>query len=113
MYVNNVVLVGNLTCDPCLSENESVKASFRIAASRWRKPGDEGSDEIKERTEFVDVECWGSQATNVAASLHRGDRAIVAGQIKYEQWEDEGIFHSRVRAKAQAIGRSLEFQSCS
>ena len=38
MYVNNVVLVGNLTCDPCLSENESVKASFRIAASRWRKP---------------------------------------------------------------------------
>ena len=113
MYVNNVVLVGNLTCDPQLSESESVKASFRIAVSRWRKPGEEGSDEIKERTEFVDVECWGSQASNVAASLRRGDRAIVTGQLKYEHWEEEGIFHSRVRAKAQAIGRSLEFQSCS
>jgi len=113
MYVNNVVVVGNLTADPRVAEADGVKvADFRIAVNRWRKPGQDTEEDLKERTEFIDVECWGSQAANVEATLRRGDRAIVAGQLRYDQWtDDEGNIKSRLKIKAFAVGPSLEFQA--
>ncbi|HEY5531484.1 MAG TPA: single-stranded DNA-binding protein [Candidatus Anoxymicrobiaceae bacterium] len=114
MYVNNIVVVGNLTADPRMGDTETAVVNFRLAVNRWRKPGQEAEDEPKERTEFIDVECWGSQAENVGSSLQRGDRAIVTGQLKYDQWSDEdGNVKSRVKIKALAVGRSLEFQTVS
>ena len=112
MYVNNVAVVGNLTSDPRQGEGEGKVVNFRMAVNRRRKPGDEQNDAIVERTEFIDVECWGPQAENIDASLHRGDRTIVVGQLKYDQWNDaEGNPRSRVSIRAQAVGPSLEFQS--
>ncbi len=113
MYVNHVALVGNLTADPRMGEADGTKvANFRMAVNRRRRPDAESDADIKERTEFIDVECWGSQAANVEATLHRGDRAIVAGQLRYDQWNDEaGNLKSRLKIKAFAVGPSLEFQS--
>ena len=80
-----------------------------MAQARWRKPEQPG-DEVKERTDYIDVECWGSQAENILSSLGRGDRAVVAGQIRYDQWSDEaGNPRSKVKIKASAVGASLEF----
>lgn len=113
MYVNNVVVVGNLTADPRVDVNDSGKvANFRIAVNRWRKPTEQGDEDVKERTEFIDVECWGTQADNVESTLRRGDRAIVAGQLRYDSWTDDGgNIKSRLKIKAFAVGPSLEFQS--
>ena len=115
MYVNNVVVVGNITADPRMGEADGTKiANFRIAVNRWRKPGQEPETDVQERTEFIDVECWGSQAENVGATLRRGDRAIVAGQLRYDSWTDEeGKIKSRLKIKAFAVGPSLEFQMLS
>jgi single-strand DNA-binding protein len=116
MYVNNVVVVGNLTSDPRIGESDDKVVNFRMAVNRWRKPGQEPEDDQiqKDRTEFIDVECWGSQAENIGSSLHRGDRAIVAGQLRYDQWSDgDGNPRSRIKIKAFAVGPSLEFQSVS
>ncbi|MBK5093399.1 MAG: single-stranded DNA-binding protein [Actinobacteria bacterium] len=112
MYVNNVAVVGNLTSDPRQGEGDGKVVNFRMGVNRRRKPGDGQTEEIIERTEFIDVECWGPQADNITASLHRGDRTIVVGQLKYDQWNDaDGNPRSRVRIKASAVGPSLEFQS--
>ncbi len=112
VYVNSVMVVGNLTSDPRMGEADGKVVNFRLAVNRWRRPGQDPEEEVKERTEFIDVECWGSQAENVASSLKRGDRAIVAGQLKLDQWTDEnGDNHSRLRIKALAVGHSLEFQA--
>ena len=112
VYVNNVVVVGNLTSDPRMGEAEGKVVNFRVAVNRWRKPEPEAEEDNRERTEFIDVECWGPQAENVGSSLRRGDRAIVAGQLKYDQWTDEaGNPKSRIRIKALAVGPSLEFQT--
>lgn len=114
MYVNNVVVVGNLNSDPRMSDVEGKVVNFRMAVNRWRKPGQEPEEDLKDRTEFIDVECWGSQAENIGSSLRRGDRAIVAGQLRYDQWSDEGgNIKSRIKIKAFAVGPSLEFQSVS
>ena len=116
MYVNNVCIVGNLTSDPRMGGTDGRLANFRMAVNRWRKPCQEGDDEasLKDRTEFIDVECWGAQAENIGSSLKRGDRAIVAGQLKYDQWsDDDGNLKGRLRIKAFAVGASLEFQNLS
>lgn len=110
--MNNVAVVGNLTSDPRQGEGDVKVVNFRMAVNRRRKPGDGQTDEIIERTEFIDVECWGPQAENISASLRRGDRTIVVGQLKYDQWNDaDGTPKSRVSIKASAVGPSLEFQS--
>ena len=112
MNVNQVVVVGNITAEPRVGDVDGTKvANFRIAVNRWRKPGQDDED-VSQRTEFIDVECWGSQAANVEATLHRGDRAIVAGQLRYDQWTDDGgNVKSRLKIKALAVGPSLEFQA--
>ncbi len=113
MYVNNVVVVGNLTADPRMGEANGTKvANLRIAVNRWRKPEQESEEDIKEHTEFIDVECWGTQAANVEATLRRGDRAIVTGQLRYDSWTDDaGNARSNLKIKAFAVGSSLEFQT--
>jgi single-strand DNA-binding protein len=113
MYINNVVIVGNLTSNPVVQETDGTKvASFRLAVNRWRKPGQQVDEGIQERTEFIDVETWGSQAENVEATLQRGDRAIVAGQLRFDQWnDDDGNIKTHLKVKAFAVGPSLEFQS--
>ncbi len=111
MYVNNVVLVGNLTTDPRLNDGEAKVTNFRIAVSRWRKKTEEIAEELP-LADFVDVECWGDQAINICSSLRKGDRVIIAGQLKYDQWRDDtGSYKSRIKIRASAVGPSLEFES--
>ncbi|MCJ7652159.1 MAG: single-stranded DNA-binding protein [Actinobacteria bacterium] len=111
MYVNSVAVVGNLTSDPRQGEGDGKVVNFRMAVNRRRNPSEEQAEDAVERTEFMDVECWGAQADNISASLHRGDRTIVVGQLKYDQWEDaDGNPRSRIGIRASAVGPSLEFQ---
>ncbi len=112
MYVNSVVVVGNLTGDPVEGGTDNKVANFRLAVNRWRKGSPEGEEDSRERTEFIDVECWGSMADHVCTSMRKGDRAIVVGQLKYDRWSDEaGNPRSKVRIRASAVGPSLEFTS--
>lgn len=109
--MNNVALVGNLASDPKLGEANGTVVNFRLAVNR-RRVRASGEEDEEERADFIDVECWGSQAENISASLKRGDRAIVAGQLKQDQWtNEEGNRRSRLRIRATAVGPSLEFQS--
>ncbi len=114
MYVNNVVIVGNMTGDPRSNvEGEARTVGFRIEVNRWRAPGAQGDEGKAARSEFIDVEVWGSQAENVLASLGRGDRVIVAGQLRYDRWEEGGELKARLKVRALAVGPSLEFGSVS
>lgn len=111
MYVNSVAVVGNLTADPLLREGDNKVVNFRIGVNKRVRSGQENESETRERTDFLDVECWGPQAVNIESSLKKGDRAIVVGQLKYDQWSDsEGNLRSRVRVRASAVGHSLEFR---
>ena len=52
MYVNNVVIVGNMTGDPRRNaEGEASAVSFGMAVNRWRAPGAQGAEEKAARAE--------------------------------------------------------------
>jgi single-strand DNA-binding protein len=109
MNINIVTIVGNLVDDPQSGNAESIAiANMRLAAHvEWQK---EGEEEPTKHTDFVDVEVFGVMAENCLGSLHKGDRVIVVGPLRYDEWQaDDGSKKSKLKVKAKAIGSSLEF----
>lgn len=94
-------LHGNLIEDPVFRTFENSDASltkFRLAASRRRlvtqksdTDGAQGTNanQVWEDTDqlYIDVECWGQLAVNVAASLKKGFPVSVCGKLVTETWE--------------------------
>ena len=80
--MNLVVLMGNLTRDPELSESQSGKAicKFSMAVSR----------EFEEGTDFFNCTAWGGQAENIAKYFHKGKKILVSGRIKISESEKDG-----------------------
>ncbi|MCG2817753.1 MAG: single-stranded DNA-binding protein [Actinomycetia bacterium] len=109
MYVNSVVLVGNLTKDPEAGKPDNgVVANFRVAVDNQRK--DDDGNVVSGRVDFVDAEVWGAQAQHCLDSLKKGSRVIVVGPLLLDQWTDgEGNARSKHKVKVRVIGRSLEF----
>jgi single-strand DNA-binding protein len=102
--------VGNLTRDPELRFTPSGQAtsSFGVAVNRrWQNRQTQAWEEA---TSFFDVVTWGQLAENVAESLTRGSRVIVAGRLDQRSWEtDSGDKRSKVEITADEIGPSPPF----
>jgi single-strand DNA-binding protein len=107
---NTVVVVGNLTDDPELrfTPQGVAVANFRLAVSRRMK--DESGQWKDGETSFFRVSCWRQLAENVAESLTRGSRTMVAGRLRMRQWEtQEGEKRSVVEIEADEVGPSLKW----
>jgi single-strand DNA-binding protein len=106
----NTTMSGNLTRDPEIryTREGQPSASFGLAVNRrWQQ---KGSDEWEESTSFFDVVCWRDLAENVALSLVKGSRAVVAGRLEQRTWETEdGDRRSKVELVAEDVGASLRF----
>jgi len=107
---NTTTLSGNLTRDPEIryTRDGQANATFGLAVNRRWQP--RGSDDWEESTSFFDVVCWRELAENVALSLVKGSRVIVAGRLEQHVWETEvGERRSRVEVTADEVGPSLRF----
>ena len=90
MYINKVMVFGNLTRDPELRALPSggKVASFSIATNRSYKDKD---GQKKELTEFHNVVVFGRQAEDTATFLKKGSSAYVEGRLQTRSWDtDEG-----------------------
>jgi single-strand DNA-binding protein len=86
MYINKVMLYGNLTRDPelrALPSGGNV-ASFGLATNRTFKKAD-GSEQ--EATEFHNVVVFGRQAETVSQYLKKGSSAYIEGRIQTRSWD--------------------------
>lgn len=108
---NQVVLVGNLTDDPELryTPNGTPVASFTVALNRRFR--DQATGEWKDgETSFIKCNVWRQQAENVAESLTKGMRTMVAGRLRQRSWEtQDGQRRSVTEVEADSVGPSLEF----
>jgi single-strand DNA-binding protein len=110
MAENTVTVIGNITRDPELryTANGQANANFGVAVNRrWMN---RQTNEWEERTSFFNVVCWREMADNVAESLQKGSRVIVAGRLEQRSWETEnGDKRSVVEIVADEIGPSLRW----
>jgi single-strand DNA-binding protein len=108
-FTVHTTIEGNLTDDPILRHTASgmAVANMRVAVtSRTRA----SNGEIHETTQFVPVVLWRDFAVNAAASLHKGDRVMVSGDLKersYTTNEGNTVYIREIHA--DALGVSLRW----
>lgn len=100
--MNRIFMLGNLGADPERNETRSgaVVTNFRLAVSE-RFRGQDG--EQQERTTWVDVECWGRTAENVAKYCRKGRQVLVEGSLQEDRWEDKETGQKRSALKVRAF----------
>jgi len=107
---NQVIIVGNLTDDPELryTPNGAAVCKFRVAVNRRFR--DEAGQWKDGDTSYFTVNAWRSLAENIAESLTRGTRVLVAGRLQWRSWEtQDGEKRTTVEIEADEVGPSLRW----
>ena len=102
MYINKVILIGNLTRDPELKALPSgIKVcSFSLATNRTFKDKDGVK---KDATEFHNVVVFARVAELVAQYLKKGSQAYVEGRLQTRSWEQNGEKKYRTEVVAETV----------
>ncbi len=83
-----ITIIGNLTADPELRFTPSGAAVANFTVASTPRMFDRQSNEWKDgETLFMRCSVWRDAAENVAESLQRGMRVIVAGRLKSRSYE--------------------------
>lgn len=85
--LNKIILMGRLTKEPEYRTTQAGKpvASFTLAVDR---------DYDREKADFFSCTAWGKTdgtglASFIARNFHKGDAAIVAGEMQARKWQDD------------------------
>ena len=84
--MNKVILVGNLTRDPELTEtpNGIAVCRFSIAVQR-----DYANAEGKKEADFFNITVWRGRAENCGKYLKKGNKVAVVGSLQTRSYEDK------------------------
>ncbi len=102
MYLNKVLLFGNLTRDPELRAlpNGGQVCSFSIATNRTYKKAD-GSK--AEEVEYHNIVVFGKPAESCSHYLRKGSSAYIEGHIRTRSWEKDGAKQFRTEVVAETV----------
>ena len=90
MYLNKVMVYGNLTRDPELKAlpSGSNVTSMSIATNRtWNDKDGKKQEEV----EYHNVVVFGKTAENCAKYLTKGSPAYVEGRLQTRSWDKDGV----------------------
>lgn len=102
MYLNKVMVYGNLTRDPemkALPSGQNV-TSMSIATNRTWNDKD---GKRQEATEYHNIVVFGKQAENCAKYLTKGSGAYVEGRLQTRSWEKDGAKQYRTEVVAETV----------
>ncbi len=114
MLDTRITVIGNLAADPvhrALDGGQTV-TNFRIGSTPRRFDRRE-SAWVDGATSWWEVSCFSHLAENAAASFRKGDRVLVSGRARIDQWQvrdTEGAVEksgTTARITADALGHEL------
>ena len=84
--MNKVILIGNLTKDPELTETPSGVAvcRFSIAVSR-----EYANTDGNRETDFFNITVWRGRAENCGKYLKKGNKVAIVGSLQNRSYEDK------------------------
>jgi single-strand DNA-binding protein len=100
--LNRVQLIGRLGKDPESKFTPTGKkvTHFSLAVSnRWKA----GNGEMKESTEWVNVEAWGRLGEVCQEYLKKGSLIFLEGRLKTDRYEDKGETKYFTKIVAQTL----------
>ncbi len=103
--MNKVILVGNLTRDPELTETPSGVAvcRFAIAVSR-----DYANSDGTRETDFFNITVWRGRAENCGKYLKKGSKVAIVGSLQNRSYEDKDGIKRNV---TDVVANEVEFLS--
>jgi len=106
-----ITVVGNLTDNPELRFTPSGVPMARFTVAVNPRVFDKASGEWRDGDpSFYNCTAWRQLAENIAQSLSKGVRVIVAGTIAQQRWEtDQGEKRSTFAVTAEAVGPDLTY----
>jgi single-strand DNA-binding protein len=106
---DRITVVGSLGSDP--EERSTSKGSvvqFRLASTDRRR--DAQGNWSDGPTSWYRVNAWGELGRNALASLRKGQRVIVSGDLSISEWDGaDGHKNRSVEIRAAALGHDLAF----
>lgn len=113
MYLNKVLLCGNLTRDPELKALPSGQQLCNLGVATNRVYKDKDGQQQK-ATEFHSVVVWGRQAETCGQYLKKGQSVLVEGRLQTRSWDGQDgqkkykteIVADRVQFGPKALNRS-------
>lgn len=108
MYLNKVILIGNLTRDPELKAIPSGNkvCTFGLATNRVYK---DSNGVRQEKTDFHNIVVWGKTAENVAQYMKKGSQVLVEGRMETRSWDDQATNTKKYRT--EVIADTIQFGS--
>ncbi len=102
MYLNKVLLYGNLTRDPELRALPSGMnvVNFSIATNRVFRDRD---GKKQEQTDFHNVVVFGRQADTVNQYMKKGNSVFVEGRLQTRSWDKDGQKMYRTEVVADRV----------
>jgi single-strand DNA-binding protein len=103
-------LIGNLGKDPesRFTPKGSKVCSFSLAANRrWKS----SAGEVKEATDWFNVEAWGRLGEICQSYLHKGSLVYIEGRLRTNRYEHEGetrYFTKVIALQMQMLDRKVE-----
>lgn len=102
MFLNKVIIFGNLTRDPERRNLPSGMAVVSMGVATNRVFISQGQKQ--QETEFHNVVVFGKQAEAVSQYLKKGSSVLVEGRIKTRNWQDQqGQKHYRTEIIADRV----------
>lgn len=102
MYLNKVLIYGNLTRDPEMRSLPSgiQVCSFSLATNRVYKDRDGNR---QESTDYHNIVVFGRQAETSAQYLKKGSGAFVEGRLQTRSWDKDGQKQYRTEIVADRV----------
>ena len=102
MYLNKVMIYGNITRDPelkALPSGQNV-CSFSVATNRVYKDRD---GKKQEQTDFHNIVVFGKNADNVHTYMRKGSAIFIEGRLQTRSWEKDGEKKYRTEIVADMV----------
>ena len=88
--LNKVALMGNVGREPDIQQTQNgTKVAHLSLATNRRIPS--ADDDVKERTDWHRLTCWGRLAQFVEEHVGTGDRLFIEGRLEYDSYERDGV----------------------
>jgi len=101
--INNILIAGNLTCDPSFRKttNGTPVANFFIASNRKFK---DNNGQWRENVCYIGVVAWYKLAESCYENIKKGSAVIVDGELQSRSWRnDDGSSRNVIEIKARRI----------
>ncbi|WP_331719024.1 single-stranded DNA-binding protein (plasmid) [Streptomyces sp. NBC_00289] len=106
-----LTVIGNLVDDPELRFTSAGVPVARFTVASTPRVFDRDSNAWRDgEPTFMDCSAWRQLAENLAGSVSKGSRVVVAGRLRTDRWETpEGEKRSRMVLDVDDVGASMTF----